>query len=192
MSNVERRTVAPRDPSPEQHGLETERLRLEPLTHLHAAEYFVLLSDPRIFEFIPQDPPPAVDAVETRFRVLETRLSPDGEELWLNWVLRSKALGVCVGRVEATVCQDGSALLAYELDPEHWSQGFATEACGRVVDALFTSYGVTRIVAEVDTRNVASMRLLERLGFVRGSIKRDADFFKGASSDEVTYSLSRG
>jgi RimJ/RimL family protein N-acetyltransferase len=178
-------------PPTEQPGLETERLRLEPLTHDHAAEYFVLLSDPRIFEFIPQDPPPTVDAVEARFRILEKRRSPDGEEMWLNWVLRSKALGVCVGRVEVTVCQDRSAMLAYELQPEQWGQGFASEACGRVIETLFARYGVDRVVAEVDTRNTASIRLLERLGFERGFVKRDADFFKGASSDEVTYSLSR-
>jgi hypothetical protein len=35
------------------------------------------------------------------------------------------------------------------------------------------------------------MRLLDRLGFERGALKKDADSFKGSSSDEYTYVLSR-
>lgn len=172
--------------------LETERLRLEPLTRLHAAELFQPLSDPRVFEFIPHDPPPSFEAFEARYARLEGRQSPAGDERWLNWAIRSKAAGVCLGRVEATLRQDGTAYLAYEVGPAHWGQGYATEACRRVIDALFDDYAAERVIGEVDTRNAASIRLLERLGFERVSLKPGADFFKGAPSDEFTYSLGRG
>ena len=49
-------------------------------------------------------------------------------------------------------------------------------------DALF---------AEIDTRNVGSVRLVESLGLTRIATTQDADFFKGASSDEYKYSVSR-
>jgi hypothetical protein len=49
---------------------------------------------------------------------------------------------------------------------------------------------VTEIIAEVDTRNAASYKLLERLSFERVMMKEQADFFKGRYSDEYVYRLT--
>ncbi|HEX7077213.1 MAG TPA: GNAT family protein [Candidatus Eisenbacteria bacterium] len=171
--------------------LETERLWLEPLRASHAAEMFDLLSDDLLYRYVPRDPPPSLSALASRFRRLETRTSSDGEESWLNWIARGKASRECVGRVEVTIRRDASAYLAYEIAVASWGKGLATEACRRVIQALLSDYGVTKIVAEVDTRNVASIRLLERLGFRRGALREHADFFKGSNSDEYTYTLAR-
>jgi RimJ/RimL family protein N-acetyltransferase len=168
---------------------DTGRLRLEPLRMAHASEMFEFLSDPRLYRFIPRDPPPTLASLVERFQRLETRTSAAGDEIWLNWVVRSKTDESCLGRVEVTIRQDASAYLAYEIAVASWSQGFATEACRRIIDVLFEAHGVRRIVAEVDTRNAASIRLLERLGFKRGALLEHADFFKGAQSDEWTYTL---
>lgn len=167
---------------------ETERLRLEPLRALHAPELYAVYSDPRLYEFIPQEPPGSLEAIAARYKFLETRHSPDGAELWFNWAIRSKDDDVCLGCVQITLRQDNRAQMAYEVGVPYWRRGYATEACACVIKALFAA-GVVEICAELDTRNHASIRLLERLGFVRGELKRDADFFKGRSSDEWTYSL---
>jgi RimJ/RimL family protein N-acetyltransferase len=171
--------------------LETERLKLEPLHTSHAPEMFAFLSDPRLYEFIPRDPPATLASLLERFQRLETRRFPKGDEIWLNWVVRSKLDNQCLGRVEVTIRQDTSAYLAYEIEVASWGNGFATEACRRVIEALFGEFGVTLIVAEVDTRNSASIRVLERLGFQRGGLRKNADFFKGSASDEFTYTLTR-
>lgn len=171
--------------------LETERLWLEPLRASHAAEMFDLLSDDLLYRYVPREPPSSPAALASRFQRLETRTSPDGDEDWLNWIARRKAGRECLGRVEVTIRRDASAYLAYEIAVKSWGKGFATEACRRVIQALFSDYDVTKIVAEVDTRNVASIRLLERLGFRRGAVREHADFFKGSNSDEYTYTLAR-
>ena len=169
---------------------ETTRLRLEPLREAHAAELFELLSDARLYEFIPQEPPATRDALASRYKFLESRRSPDGTEAWLNWVARSKSGGGGLGTVQVTIFADRRAQLAYEIGVPYWRQGYATEACDRVIGALFEE-GVVEVRAELDTRNVASIRLLERLGFVRGALRRRADHFKGSDSDEWTYTLAR-
>lgn len=169
---------------------ETERLVLEPLRETHAAELFGVYSDPAMYSFIPQEPPPSLEALASRYRLLETRRSPDEAEQWLNWVVRLKSTRSCIGSVQITLSQDGRAQLAYDIGVPYWRQGYGTEACARVIEALF-AIGVTEFSAELDTRNTASIRLLERLGFERSALKRDADFFKGASSDEWTFSLKR-
>ena len=168
---------------------ETGRLHLEPLRGAHAAELFELLSDERLYRFIPQDPPASLAALEERYQRLETRQSAAGDRSWLNWVVRLKSDGRCVGRVEITLLKNGRARLAYEIGSEFWRRGIATEACARVIRALFEEGGVVEIVAEADTRNVASIHLLERLGFQRGEFRPNADFFKGRASDEWAYRL---
>ncbi|HYO94278.1 MAG TPA: GNAT family protein [Polyangiaceae bacterium] len=40
-------------------------------------------------------------------------------------------------------------------------------------------------------RNLASIKLAEKLGFSRMGLKRDADYFKGSTSHEYRYELSR-
>jgi RimJ/RimL family protein N-acetyltransferase len=170
---------------------ETERLRLEPLRASHAPEMFEIVSDNRLYRFIPRDPPTTLASLQERFQRLETRSSPAGEELWLNWIARSKAENRCLGRVEVTIRQDASAYLAYEIAVPFWRRGFATEACRRIIDALFDDYGLKEIVAEVDSRNTPSIRLLERLGFAPGVLRENADFFKGSTSHEFTYTLTR-
>jgi [ribosomal protein S5]-alanine N-acetyltransferase len=172
-------------------NLETDRLILEPLCREHAKHLFPVLSDPRIYTFIPKDPPASVLALETRCRQLESRRSPGREELWLNWAISLRGRSIYIGTVQVTIFNNQSSLLAYELSPEFWGHGYATEACLRVIESLFTDYNVAEIMAEVDTRNEASCKLLERLSFKRITLRAGADFFKGESSDEYTYKLSR-
>jgi RimJ/RimL family protein N-acetyltransferase len=121
--------------------------------------------------------------------MLESRSSPDGREAWLNWAVRARDRVAYLGRLEATVRRDGSALIAYEFDPNYWGQGFAGEACRWLLGELAMAHGVREVRAEVDTRNTASIRLLERLSFERIAYKENADSFKGAPSHELTFRL---
>ena len=174
-----------------ENNLETDRLILEPLRRRHAQHLFPALSDTRIYTFIPQDPPTSLLALENRYQQLESRKSPTGDETWLNWAIRLKQPHNYIGTVQATVLQDHSSLLAYELSTDFQGNGYATESCARVIESLFADYETVEIVAEVDTRNAASCRLLERLSFERVLTRVGADFFKGEKSDEYTYKLFR-
>ena len=166
----------------------TERLEIEPLVARHAAVLYEVLRDTRIYEFMPTDPPASVEALEARYRMLEGRSSPDGSEAWLNWAVRWRDGGAYVGRLEATVRPDGTALIAYEISPREWGKGIGREACRWLVNELVVEYGVGEVRAEVDTRNLASIRLLENLGFARSGATENADWFKGATSHEYKYS----
>ena len=86
-------------------------LRLEPQAAAHALEMFQVLSDPAIYEF-ENAPPESFDWLETRFRKLETRLSGDGAEQWLNWVIRLPS-GRLAGYVQASVLAEPVAYIAY-------------------------------------------------------------------------------
>lgn len=166
--------------------LETPRLLLEPLVVSHAAAIYEQLLDQRLYQFIPTDPPTSLQVLETRYRALSSRLSPDKQEAWLNWVVRLRN-GDYVGTLEATVYPNHSAAIAYLIFPPFWRQGYAKEGCFRLLAHLLQDYEVNVVIAEVDTRNVASIGLIEALGFERVSTKTNADFFKGAVSHEHRY-----
>ncbi len=169
--------------------LHTPRLRLAPQRPDHAEALYPLLLDARLYEHIPVEPPQSLDALRARLQRLSTRRAPDGDELWLNWVLCDVRDGSYVGRVQATVRTDVPAYLAYEVFPAYWRHGFATEGCIRMMQWLRDELQVSGFIAEVDSLNSASLRLLERLGFERTQFRAAADEFKSRSSDEWMLQL---
>lgn len=164
---------------------------LEPLRAAHAAEMFVLLADRRMYGHVPHDPPRSEEWLRARYARLESRSSPDGHQRWLNWALRRRADATCVGRVESTVCENGDVWVAYMIGADHWRQGYATEAMGRLIAGLFTDPVVRRLVATVDTRNIGSMRVVEKLGFARGAEPHPAETIGGRPSEDWEYVLVR-
>lgn len=170
---------------------QTARLTLEPLTAAHAAVMFPLMADLRLYAYVPSEPAVSEETLRERYARLESRVSPDGSERWLNWALRRRAPEQYVGRVEATIERTGDAWIAYMIGAEFWGQGFATEAVRRLVEGLFADARVQRIRATVDTRNAASMRVLDRLGFTRSAAPRPAEEIGGVATTEWEYVLAR-
>lgn len=177
------RLVAPESP------LATPRLVLEALTAAHAPALCPLLLDPALYRFIPQNPPASLDALAVRYRRLAARRSPDGREAWLNWAIRDRASGAYVGTLEATVFPDRTALVAYLVFVPFQRRGYARDGLARVLAQLFADYRIATVAAEIDTRNAASIALVEGLGFARVATTRGADFFKGSVSDEYRFEL---
>lgn len=166
--------------------LETSRLFLEPLVESHARLIYKQLQDERLYLFIPQEPPISMQVLETRYHTLSTRLSPDRQKVWLNWVVRRKE-GTYIGTLEATVYPNQTGAIAYLIFPSFWRQRYAKEGCSPVINHLFKNYKVKVIAAEIDTRNIASIQLIESLGFKCVSRQENADFFKGCASHEYRY-----
>lgn len=167
--------------------IESPRLTFEPLVPSHASRLYEPFLDPELYLYIPQEPPVSLERLAARYALLEARRSPDGVEVWLNWAIRLRNSDCYVGVIQATVFPDRSAQAAYFIFRPHWRRGYAKEACARILEHLAMDYGVERVWADVDTRNVASIRLLESLGFQREKLTVSADFFKGSSSDEFRY-----
>lgn len=130
----------------------TSRLLLEPLVPDHASAIYEQLLDQRLYQFIPQLPPTSLQTVETRYLALSSRLSPDGQEAWLNWVIRFRESRVYVGTLEATVHTNYTARIAYTIFPVFWRQGYAKEGCSCVLEHLFKEYRVSIVTADAPLR----------------------------------------
>jgi RimJ/RimL family protein N-acetyltransferase len=138
-------------------------LVLEPQVVGHAAAMYPVLSDPAIYEF--ENAPPESQAwLEQRFARLESRRSANGNEQWLNWVIRLPS-GALAGYVQATVNREFVAYIAYELASKFWRQRIGSIAVGGMLAELGANYGVNTFVAILKSRNVRSMAFLRHLGF---------------------------
>src|SRR5882762_7632231 len=127
------------------HVIGTGSLTLEPQTAAHAEEMFAVLSDPAIYEH-ENEPPPSLEWLRARFAKLESRRSANGQEQWLNWVIRLPSSEL-IGYVQATIDPTGRAAIA------------------AMISELVQRYQVRQLTAVFKRRNLRSMRLLERLGF---------------------------
>ena len=81
--------------------------------------------------------------------------------------------------------------VGYILHPDHWGQGVASEAVGAAIDHVFPTLALDELVADVDPGNAASIRLLERLGFIRTGFAERTWNIAGEWKDSLYYGLSR-
>jgi len=169
----------------------TPNLRLEPLRKGHAALLLQPLSDAQLYALMPQDQPQSLEDLEKRYAFLELGNSPDGKEHWLNWTIFDRRFDKPLGTFQATVRDDGPSDIAYIVFATHWRRGIAKEAAPGVINHVFSQYPTPLLAANMDTRNVASIRLVESLGFKRTAFIPNADAFKGMTSDEFRYEWTR-
>jgi len=145
-------------------ALATAELVLEPLVVGHAQAMFAILSEPELYRYLDYPPPPSVEHLRGVYARVEGRTSPDGRELWLNWVVSPRGQPP-VGYVQITIGSDRTASLGYVFSSSHWGRGYATQSTRAVLEHVASAYGVTRFHATVEAGNERSIRLLERLGF---------------------------
>jgi RimJ/RimL family protein N-acetyltransferase len=81
----------------------------------------------------------------------------------------------------------GTAEIGYWLAEPFWGKGIGTEAVRALVPVAFERTGARRIQAGIFSDNPASMRVLEKSGFVREAVHRNAIIKHGNVMDEVLY-----
>jgi RimJ/RimL family protein N-acetyltransferase len=80
-----------------------------------------------------------------------------------------------------------TAEIGYWLAEPYWGKGIITAAIRAVVPVAFDRTGIVRIQAGIFSNNTASMRVLEKCGFVREAVHRNAITKHGVVMDEVLY-----
>jgi RimJ/RimL family protein N-acetyltransferase len=168
-------------------SIDTDRLVLEPLAALHAASMFPGMSDPELFRWLDDVHPPSTAALELRY----TRITAPGAgapDRWLNWAMRLRDGSGYAGLVEVTLHPDGVANLAYFTFTRFMRQGFAREACVAVLEELRGHFGAREVIATMDTRNIASWRLVESLGFLRDAATEPSSL-RGVATEDYRYRL---
>lgn len=94
--------------------------------------------------------------------------------------------GIRLSSVESRAAEIG-----YELTPDEWGRGYATEAAREIVRFGFEELGVRRITAWTVADNVASSRVLQKLGMsLEGSLP-DKEHYKGRDWEVLVWGMER-
>ena len=85
--------------------------------------------------------------------------------------------------------QNRRAEVGYALGRPYWGSGYMNEAMHALVDYAFTNMKLHRLEADIDPRNEASAKSLERLGFQREGYLRERWIVGEEISDSALYGL---
>lgn len=109
-----------------------------------------------------------------------------------NWAITSRSTGQLIGWLfigtSAGAEDKGTRGCGYAIDPRCWSQGYMTEAVKAAFRYEFTVLGTQRIIAECDTPNTASARVMQKAGMTYLGTFYDADF-EGAWAERHHYQI---
>ena len=170
--------------------LNTARLLLRPFCQTDADAIFALHSNPVVLRY--WDSPPWSDRARAdRFLTICEQMQQEGSgaRLAIERAGDATFIGVCnLFNWNPTY---RSAKLGYVLDLPAWGQGFATEAARALLQWGFNTLELNRVQSETDTRNAASNRVLEKLGFIHEGTLREDCIVDGEISDSRVYGLLR-
>ena len=170
--------------------LQTARLLLRPFAESDSDAIYALQSNARVLRY--WNSPPwtersRADAFIAACRKMEEdesgarfAIETRDEDAFVGWcsmfrwnpVYRSLVIGYCFG------------------EPA-WGKGYATEAVRAMLQWAYGALDLNRVEAELDTRNAASARVLEKLGFEREGLRREDCIVSGEVSDAWIYGLLR-
>ncbi|MBQ4837218.1 MULTISPECIES: GNAT family N-acetyltransferase [Pseudoalteromonas] len=110
---------------------------------------------------------------------------------WYQLAISDKSNDAIVGDLAIHFIDAEQVEIGFTVAPEFQGKNVATEAISGLINYLFGCLGKHRIIATTDTRNIASYKLLEKMGFRREGHFIKNIFFKGEWSDEYQYALLR-
>lgn len=147
--------------------LETERLRLEQWHDAHFERFSRFMRDPAATRYIRASPLDPARAFEQHERSLEEwerlgfgkrALIEAESDRWLGFVELS-----LVGPGKGS--RPGDVEIGYFIEPSRWGEGFATEAAIATRDDAFERCGIAELIGRCRVENVASARVLTKVGF---------------------------
>jgi RimJ/RimL family protein N-acetyltransferase len=184
--------------------LETERLVLRRFTEADVDHLFDLDNDPEVMHFINGGTPTPRDVIQND--ILPGFLHYD--ECFPGygvWATIEKTTGDFLGWLSFRPAQDapGEVVLGYRLHKAAWGKGYATEGARALIRKGFTELSVQRVVATTYQDNLASRRVMEKLGMrlVRTFRMTSVDLINADTyhltsldlwdGDDVEYALER-
>ena len=169
--------------------LVTLRLLLRPLQPDDAPAIYAYRSDKELMRYQLWEP---TDVDEVRAFIAELQgVAPGAVGTWYQIGITLRTAGDLIGDVGLHFLPGAmrAVELGITLAGAHHGQGYATEALRAVMAHLREAMGIQQVRAQVDARNVASRRLMERLGMREDPAQRERVWAKGEWCEDLVYAL---
>ena len=169
--------------------IETKRLWLRQATQEDVEAIFAVFSDSKVTRFHDLD---TFAHFNEASKIIERRAKGFESGSRIRWAIVPKENNYLIGSCGFTWHDKANAAeIGYELNSEFWRQGIMSEALNAILQYGFSSKEIQFVIAEVMLKNVASKRLLEKLGFKSQGILRKHGFWKGKYHDLEQFKLMK-
>jgi len=166
---------------------ETERLILRDYrpTDLESIQAYV--SQPMVVQYAPWGPNTLADTQEFLEEVEERK--NEKPRLAYEFAIELKKDGRHIGGCELAISEQEpvEAMLGYILHPDYWNQGYATEVTRKLVELAIHAFNAKTIKATCDKRNIGSIRVLEKSGFVQEKVIENDFLQKGTMRTTLVF-----
>ena len=148
---------------PEYQSFETERLFLKPSSKEDAAFMLELVNTPKWLAYIGDR---KVYTIEAARLYIKDRITPQFERLgYANYTVVRKSDGAKMGSCGLYDREGLEGIdIGFAFLPQYEKQGFAFESASKIRDLAINHFGITEISAITTKENIASQKLLEKLG----------------------------
>lgn len=168
--------------------IETERLRLRPFCLSDVDAVFAYANDPVWAAYLPGIPQPYTRLHAEQFVAGQLLLDRSEHPTWA-----IELFGTAIGGVNARLhVERRAAAMGWSLARPHWGKGLVTEASRAVLQLLFEHPArLNRVFATADGRNIASLRVMDKLGMKREGVLRAHRAGRGELVNEVYCGVLR-
>ena len=170
--------------------IETERLLLRKITLNDASDMFEYASNPEVSEYTMWSTHVSIE--DTKYFLKSLTKMYKKREL-VDWGIVHKAekkfIGTC-GFVEWSMTHS-RAEIGYALSARYWSEGYMSEAVNAIIEFGFREMLLNRVMGRCEVHNIASARVMEKVGMQLEGILRQQLFVKGKYWDLKIYSILR-
>ncbi|WP_427162227.1 GNAT family N-acetyltransferase [Aliinostoc sp. HNIBRCY26] len=164
-------------------------LRLEKVTEQHAQILYPYISNPKMYEYL-EEPIPTLLEVQQQFRFAALEKSPDNETMvWLKWVAVTPQ-NQYIGLVEIGIFDDQYAEIGFMTFVDFQKRGYAPIYCYLAINEAQQRFQLSALHASVNEYNLASRKVVEKLGFNLIKVNQKAELIKGQLTDELIYRLT--
>jgi len=171
----------------ETHRLVLRRFRMEDAEDMFRS----WASDPEVTRFLTW---PTHSSADTTRAVLGDWIPRYEDGGYFNWGIVLKETGRMIGSIAVVRLDEAieEAEMGYCMSRAYWGQGIMPEALRAVVDYLFDTVGVNRILAAHDVKNPNSGRVMEKAGLREEGVRRAGGKNNQGICDVSFHGILRG
>jgi len=169
--------------------LRTERLLLREFNTADFSEVFDYQNDSHYLRYYPWSVRTFLEVKNVVQSFIDQQHERPRTKFQLSIILKSKdrLIGNC--GIRKGHLEDKDAEIGYEISPQHWGLGYATEAARAILDFGFTDLKLHRISATTIVENIASVSVMQKLGMQKEARLRENRWMKGRWWDTLVYSI---
>ena len=168
--------------------IDAPRVRLRAIEVSDLDQVFAIFSDPKVMRYWSTPPLKTMDEAMELLREIQ---DSNQKGTILKWGVCLKPTDKLIGTVTLFHLDlaQGRAEIGYAQAQQYWGNGYNHEALQALLSYAFEEMKLRRLEADVDPRNTASIKTVERLGFQREGYLRERWHVSGEIQDALFFGL---